>query len=291
MNIGFRFGLGMCLTAALTLAGCGDDGGGGQTTLSGTSAGDGSATDPTSAGPGGSSNATTTNSTDPTADTGSGTDPTDPTADTGMGCAMPPLADGADCVEDCDCESGSCFFVTGFGGRCGECQTDADCDMGGCTPPNPLADPPVGAVCNMGAAGEGCETSDVCQEGLVCGTIIDADPILVVSTCGQCATDADCMGGQLCSPFIDVANFSGEKQCVDPASVPNGQGCDHLGTGNDACESGICYVVNLQNILQVGVCGECGVDADCDAGAGETCMDPDIDLDTGTVIPPMCAAP
>jgi len=219
--------------------------------------------------------------------TGSGTgDPTGGPA-TGGACDMSKEL-AADCIEDCECMSNKCFFVTGFGGRCSECLGDDDCPDGGCTPPNPLADPPVGAVCNMGAAGEGCETSDVCQDGLVCGVILDAEPILSVSTCGECDADNPCPDGQLCSPTVDLLAFSGENICVDPGTVPNGQACDVV-TGNEACESGICHVVELAPAVLIGVCGDCNVDADCTGM--QVCSDPDIDTMTGVVTPPMCVDP
>jgi hypothetical protein len=270
-------------------AGCGGDDSGSNANTLGTSApGDGSATSgPTSGGPG---NDTATSVGDSSADSAS-SGPTTGPGDTAGACPAEPGPAAAECEEDCDCASDHCFFVTGFGGRCGECVVDDDCAEGGCTPPNPLADPPEGSVCNTGLAGEGCMSSDVCQEGLVCGTIVDAAPILVVSTCGECVDDTDCAGGQLCSPTIDVANFTGVKTCVDAGSVPNGQACDHLGTGNDACMSGICYVVNIMAVVQIGVCGDCAVDADCDMAAGEVCVEPAIDVDTGVVTPPMCAVP
>ncbi|MEM6996928.1 MAG: hypothetical protein AAF721_40875, partial [Myxococcota bacterium] len=206
--------------------------------------------------------------------------------DDNMGCPNEPQVDGSMCSEDCECESENCFFIALLGGVCGECTEDADCEGGGCTIPNPLSMPPTGSVCNDGSAGTGCETTDVCMDGLSCGTLVDVPGVFTLSTCGTCLEDAEC-GEQLCSPSIDLATFSGQKDCVDPGTVPNGQICDHLGTGNMACESGICATVDIMAIVQVGVCGECEVDGDC-MDPMMVCAPADIDLDTQMVIPPSC---
>lgn len=211
-------------------------------------------------------------------------------ADDAPTCPQEPQENGGSCTEQCECMSEKCFYVPGLGGSCGECESDADCPGGGCSIPNPLAMPPQGSVCNMGEAGGGCETDDVCQEGLFCGTLLDVPGILTLSTCGECLTDADCTD-QLCSPTIDVANFTGQKLCVDQGSVANGQACDLEGTGNMACLSGLCATVDIMGIAQVGVCGDCDVDADCDMAAGEVCMAAEIDTTTGEVTPPTCAVP
>lgn len=221
---------------------------------------------------------------------GTATTPPGTGSDGPPGCAQEPQENGASCADPCECVSESCYFVSLIGGSCGECTSDADCPDGGCSIPNPLADPPQGATCNMGEAGAGCETNDVCQEGLVCGTLLDVPGVLTLATCGECLTDADCTD-QLCSPTLDVANFSGQRLCVDPGTVENGQACDHLASGNEACASGICATVDIMGVVTVGVCGDCTVDADCDMGAGEVCMAADINQDTFEVIPPTCAVP
>lgn len=281
----------MTFTTVAVLAGCpaGDDGGGGDGTTAG---GDDD-------GPSSMSSTPSTMSADDGAsgmmdDGGSGTagGMTMTMTDGGSAgdaptCPQEPQENGGSCTEQCECISEKCYFVPAIGGSCGDCESDADCPEGGCSIPNPLAMPPVGSVCNMGEAGGGCETDDVCQEGLFCGTLLDVPGILTLSTCGQCLVDADC-GEQLCSPTIDVANFTGQKLCVDPMSVPNGQACDLMGTGNMACMSGICASVDIMGIAQVGVCGDCSVDADCDMAAGEVCLAADIDTMTGEVTPPTC---
>jgi len=201
-------------------------------------------------------------------------------------CPNTPQPDGGGCTEDCECESESCFFIAAIGGICGECKGDDDCEGGGCSIPNPLAEPPTGAFCSDGSNGTGCETDAACADGLSCGTLLEAPGILTLATCGECLVDGDCDNGQLCSPTIDIGAFTGELLCVDPGTVPNGQACDHLGTGSDACESGICATIDVMSVIQIGVCGECDVDADC-MDKNMMCADPDLD-DMMTVIPPMC---
>lgn len=198
-----------------------------------------------------------------------------------------PQPDGSSCTENEECISGKCFVVSILGGICGECLTDTDCPDGGCSLPNPISNPPVGAHCNMGEPGAGCETDDVCQMG-VCATILDVPGVLTAKTCSDCIADADCTDGQLCSPTYDVLNISGQKLCVEPGSVPNGEGCDFMGTGDTACMSGLCAAVDIMSLLMVGVCGDCEVDADCTAP--DVCIPASIDTATGTVTPPTCGA-
>ncbi len=224
----------------------------------------------------------TASTTDSTTDAATDTDAT-------TGNPVEPMPDGASCTEDVECESGNCYFISILGGICGECNADEDCADGGCSLPNPLAMPPVGARCNMGEPGAGCETMAVCQDGFLCETILEAPGILEVKTCSACGTDADCENGELCSPTFDVLNISGQKVCVAPGTVPNGDGCDHLGSGDLACMSGLCATVDIMQILQLGVCGDCGVDADCTAP--DICLPADIDIATGVVTPPLCGPP
>jgi hypothetical protein len=192
----------------------------------------------------------------------------------------PPKPNGELCPsgEDTECESMHCF-TSPLGNICGECEVDADCPDGGCSVPNPLSDPPQGSECNTGELGGGCMTSDVCMDMLQCVIIIDVPGFITASTCSECATDDECTGGDLCSPSYDVLDLSGSKTCVAPGSVPNGEGCDFMGTGDDACLSGFCAIADVMTVLQLGVCSECEVDEDC--GGGMTCEAPTIDLETG----------
>lgn len=261
----------------LTLAGVtgcpgGDDDGGASGTnatgedTGGTSNDDGM----TSAGPGGSSATTAT-----TSATGNDDTPTEP------------QPDGSDCTTNEECISGMCFHVAILGGICGECLTDDDCPDGGCSLPIPelFPDGPKGATCNTGELGDGCNETESCQGDMTCAVLIDVPGILTASGCSECDSDADCTGGQLCSPGYDIADLSGAKTCVDPGSVENGEGCDHEGSGDDACNSGFCFAYDFMGFVTVGVCGECKADGDCAEG---TCLEPDINQDTFEVIPPTC---
>jgi len=197
-----------------------------------------------------------------------------------------PQENGAMCEVNEECISGFCFYINLLGGICGECLVDSDCPDGGCSLPNPLAQPPVGAHCNMGEPGAGCMSDDICQDGYVCATILEVPNILMANTCSECLDDSGCTAPQLCSPTYDVLNISGQKLCVDPGTVPNGEGCDFMGTGDEACMSGLCAMVDIMGLLQVGVCGDCEVDADCTAP--DVCLPADVDLATGSVTPPTC---
>jgi hypothetical protein len=183
--------------------------------------------------------------------------------------------DGEQCMLDAECMSGFCYVVGILGGVCGECNSDDDCPTGGCSPPNPLTG--QGSVCNDGNYGEGCDSDDVCVGSLVCATIIDIPGIITESTCSQCRTDADCPG--YCSPEYDIPNFTGAWRCVAPLEVPIGEGCDHTGTGDLACSTGICAAADIMGILEIGVCSECETAGDC--LFGEMCQGAGVDLDVG----------
>lgn len=227
-------------------------------------------TDPTDTTDGTTSDGETTDATDPTED------PTDPTGDD-------PLPDGSDCTMSEQCESGSCY-VTGIGGLCGECAGDDDCDGGGCSLPNPLATPPEGSVCNAGELGDGCQTTDVCGDGLQCVEIINVPGILMASTCSECETTADCDGELVCNVSVDVANISGQQTCVAVDSVPDGEFCDLEGDGALACTN-FCAEASVKGLLTFGLCGECAVDGDC--ADGLSCVEPEVGID-GTVVASFC---
>ena len=196
---------------------------------------------------------------------------------------------GATCTSNCECASGNCYDVPFVGGQCGECDSiegDMDCaDItgGGCTPPNPFMSD--GSTCNMGEEGGGCQTSDVCMEGLTCSNVFDLFGVVQINTCGECASDADCSAPKVCAPLVDLMSFSGVNACIYPSTLPQDSYCNLWGSGNDACESGICSTVDVMDLAQVGACGECNSDADCDAGI---CTMGVFDFGSGTLTGSAC---
>jgi hypothetical protein len=203
-----------------------------------------------------------------------------------------PQPNGAMCPtgDDTECESGHCF-ESPLGNICGECELDehcADTTMGGCSIPNPLMMPPTGATCNDGSLGGGCMTSDVCMDPLICAEILNVPTIIVASTCSECTMDSECMDGDLCNPSYDVLNLSGSKTCVPPGSVPTGEGCDYMGSGDEACLSGFCAVADVMGFVQLGVCSECEEDMGC--MGDEECLPPEVALDEG-LIAGVCMVP
>ena len=305
-----RFKLSLCLTSfALTsfaLSACGDrkpgdEGSDGST--SSTGAGE-TTVEPTP----------TTSTDDPTVPVttqpdseGSGTDGATGTTTgntsvtTGMPSCMDPVEGAPNdtpCTDasGCGCQSGKCFLVPILGGWCGECLADSDCSPGGCTVPNPIDG--VGSTCNMGEAGAGCESSDVCTDpaNASCGTLLEVMGIIKVATCGECATNADCTADPMlgnCAPTYDVMKFSGKYVCVGDATTPNGEGCnltdDGQGepVGNKACMSGFCGEANVMGLLKVGICGECNSNADCPMDK-PTCSDPQVDLNAAALVASVC---
>lgn len=176
-----------------------------------------------------------------------------------------------------------CFNYV-LGALCGECNVDADCPAGGgCSVPNPFMG--TGSTCNMGMPGDGCQTDAICKDpsAPICGTVVNAAPILSLSTCGQCKVNADCAnhpGGPNCTPTVDIPNFKGQLACVMDGSVENDQPCSledvgGMPAGNTACKSGFCGEATFMSLVKFGVCGECLTDADC--AMGQTCTTPMID--------------
>ncbi|HLT38513.1 MAG TPA: hypothetical protein VK034_19635 [Enhygromyxa sp.] len=167
----------------------------------------------------------------------------------------------ADCVDDLFCNG-----VPGFGGICSECASDSDCPEGSnCTF--------LGAYfgCGDGSQGQMCESDESCGDGLHCAEVVDLGGLFNGNFCSECAADTDCPEGQLCAPqieFMDLMNISGQRACIEPDTAPNGQLCDAEGSGDEQCE-GFCTVADVMGFLEVGVCGECETDTDCDVG---TCM-------------------
>jgi Cys-rich repeat protein len=144
-------------------------------------------------------------------------------------------------------------------------------------------------VCNAGEAGGGCETTEVCQDGLTCELVLDLGALgIVINTCSECSADADCDAGQVCGVDISIIDFAGQRVCQAAGSVPNNNFCVNEGTvGNDACASGFCGLVDVEGLLSLNVCGECLEDADC--GMGEVCQGGAFDLGSLSVTGSTCA--
>ncbi|MBZ5715735.1 hypothetical protein [Nannocystis pusilla] len=239
------------------------------------------------------SNSDTVPGTVSTVTTGVGTDFTTGISDTdfttGQFCQDPPdQPQNSPCTDSsgCGCASDTCFVVPALGGFCSECLADADCPSGGCTVPNPIAG--VGAVCNLGQPGDGCESDAACNNPMAphCSEVYEVPGIITVATCGACDTDADCPPqAPHCTPDYDLGDFGGQKSCRAPGSVPNNSGCDFDGSGDLACASGFCGQASIMGLLKLGICGECNSDNDCNGG---TCTEPAADLDTGALIGSVC---
>lgn len=187
-----------------------------------------------------------------------------------------PGPNGSPCATDDECESMNCFTnPLAMQGICSECNEDQDCvDLGtgiSCS---------IGqmgwAVCEDGSVGDQCMSQAACQEGLFCDALIEIPiPGIFPDFCGECETSADCADGEVCTPELDVATFTGAKKCVAMGSVANDALCP-VGEpdADSACMSGFCSVATIMQLIQVGLCGECLSDADC---MGGTCVDAMID--------------
>jgi hypothetical protein len=163
-----------------------------------------------------------------------------------------------------------CYEFQG-GGLCSECKVDADCQEGGGPGSCTLSFATGYATCTDGSRGSGCEETSSCADGLFCASLIEG---ATYSYCSDCATDDDCMGGQLCTPFLNDGDIGGYKYCVDPGSIDNDAACptlDMVGL-DEACASGFCGEVELMSGLVLALCGECDDDGDC--GSGMSCAAP-----------------
>lgn len=193
------------------------------------------------------------------------------------------LPDSAECSQDDECQSGECYVAGPLGGLCGECNEDADCAEGGCSLPSLLSSPPQGSVCNAGELGGGCETSSACQAPLSCAAILDIPGLLTVRTCSECLDTVDCARGQVCNGALDIAQLGGQRTCVTPGSLADGEFCDIAGDGELACAAH-CAEASLKGLAILGICGECRTNEDCLEGS---CIEADITTE-GTTTPSFC---
>jgi hypothetical protein len=195
------------------------------------------------------------------------------------------------CTSDDECLGAYCHVVPFLGGVCGECASDDQC-TNGCTAPNyfgpdgvgPDCLPVSGSYCNDGSLGEGCQTDAACVGGLTCENAMSLLGLIEINGCSDCASDADC-GAQICTAMVDFGSFRGHKTCVSPGSLAQNEMCDLEGNGDVACASGICSTVNIMGLAEIGVCGECNTDSDCDFGF---CDVGSFDLETGVALGSTC---
>ncbi|WAS92766.1 lamin tail domain-containing protein [Nannocystis punicea] len=200
---------------------------------------------------------TTTTTTTTDTETSSTTEAPDQCADgeknggeTDTDCGGPtcsPCADGGACVEDTDCESGSC--------------NDATCGL-----------PPVGCLDGLKNDEEtdidcGGSECPACADDLACAVPEDClskvctDDVCVAASCEDQVvngeeSDVDC-GGDTCD------------KCVDGDSCNTADDCD-----SGVCESNVCSPASCEDTAQNG--DETDVDCggpDCDkCGAGDACV-------------------
>jgi hypothetical protein len=271
-----RFGLGSIAIAAMLVAcssaeqgdtGDTDSGGADETSTSGTTMAPTTTAGGSMTGASASSTSASTSASSTGPDDGSSSEGGFINPESGDSGPSGPQPNGAQCGGNDDCESGYCYMIPMIGGVCSECLTDADCDFT-CS-----LDAAAGyAVCSDGSTGVMCESTEGCADGLVCAELIDTGGLFNASFCSECATDMDCDGGQLCSPYYDTRMLGGYFACVDPMSVPDGQGCpivDGMGDGT-VCLNGHCGIADLFGVVELGLCGECTTEMDC--AEGETCM-------------------
>ncbi|MFY0536931.1 hypothetical protein [Nannocystis pusilla] len=119
-------------------------------------------------------------------------------------------------ASGCGCESGKCFVVPVLGGFCGECLGDDDCPDGGCTVINPVAG--VGSKCNLGKAGDGCESDAACTDPTAqdCSPVLEVPGIITVATCGECKTDVDCPRKRPTAPPTTTSPTSAARRSASP---------------------------------------------------------------------------
>jgi hypothetical protein len=115
--------------------------------------------------------------------------------------------------------------------------------------------------------------------------MFDFSGLIAVNTCSSCSTDADCQGLDVCAKIFDFQTWQGSAQCVPPGSVMQDDYCDLEGSGDQACGTGICSVVDVQGLDEFGACGQCNTDADCGVGG---CTPGNFSINDGTLTGSTC---
>ena len=202
------------------------------------------------------------------------------------------------CTPDC---AGKICGADGCGGFCGTCPEGLGCSADGteCLEVGSCAD-----VCGTGPADESCFCDDLCNEyGDCCPDYCDECADMYPEFCGGCtpdcagkecgfdgcdATCGTCETGEMCADFM----------CVDAGCAT----ADDCATGYD-CVDGVCVSVCTPDCAGKdcgsdgceGVCGTCGADETCVAGAciADGCMTDDDCLDDedcvdGECVPAAC---
>ena len=52
------------------------------------------------------------------------------------------------------------------------------------------------------------------------------------------------------------------------------------------CASGLCATVDVEGLMNLGICAVCESDADCDPG--QTCQETVVDIEAGVTTPASC---
>lgn len=135
-------------------------------------------------------------------------------------------ANGSTCMSDEACMSTHCDAVIEvpipgvIPDTCGECSSSADCAMGTICSPNfdfmafsgqKICVEP-GSVANDQLCPSGAEGDMACMSGHC--TMATIMGIVPVNICGECASDADCMMGQTCTPAEASMNGISGSVCT-----------------------------------------------------------------------------
>lgn len=193
---------------------------------------------------------------------------------------------GDRCETNADCQSEKCKMVRGMMGMsrgvCSECLDAEECRSSG-EGTNCSYDRELGyATCSEGNAGEACEETDDCRDGLHCAEVLGGRGL-----CSACADSSHCEDDS--TPICALTGTFGMGQmlaleCVAEASSENDQLCLPGEDGDAAC-AGYCVPVETMQNSELGVCGACRPDQPEDCGDEQTCVPPMLGMGgiTGSV--------